>query len=61
MNSKQWNNLMDDSIKVFKAHSIERGSSDFTDMEGESDEDLDIDEVSPLNLAAMEDDSDMGE
>ena len=59
MNAKQWDNLLDDSVQSFKALKGEKSGADFTDMGDDTEDEVDADDVSPLNFAALEEDSDM--
>ena len=58
MSKKQCDHLMDDSVKAFKSIKNEKGGTDLTDMDGDSDGELDSDDVSPQDLAALEEESD---
>ena len=61
MTTKQWDNLLDESIQAFKALKSEKSGADFTDVDGDTDDDLEPDDVNPLSFAALEEDSDLEE
>ena len=61
MTPKQWNNILDDSVKYFKSIKNEKSGADFTDMDGDTDDELEADDVNPLSFAALEEDSDLEE
>ena len=61
MSAKQWDNLLNSSIQSFKALKSKKSGADFTDMDGDTEDELDADDVSPLNFAALEEDSEMEE
>ena len=61
MTTKQWDNLLDKSIQSFKALKSEKSGTNFTDMDRDTDDDLEPDDVNPLSFAALEEDLDLEE